>query len=65
MFKRTIFRASEAVEKLSEIAQEYESVLFVGHGVYNRILAKELSRHGWSGPKNPGSNHWEFGVYER
>ncbi len=58
-------RASEAVERLSEIALEYESVLFVGHGVYNRILSNELRRHGWLGPKNPGSNHWAFGVYER
>ena len=64
-FKEAKSRASEAVEKLSEIALEYESVLFVGHGVYNRILSNELRQHGWLGPKNPGSNHWEFGVYER
>lgn len=64
-FKRAKSRASEAVEKLSEIALEYESVLLVGHGVYNRILSNKLRRNGWLGPKNPGSNHWEFGVYER
>lgn len=64
-FKEAKSRASEAVAKLSEIALEYESVLFVGHGVYNRILSNELRQHGWSGPKSPGSNHWEFGVYER
>ena len=64
-FKEAKSRASEAVERLSEIARKYESVLFVGHGVYNRILANELRRHGWLGPKNPGSNHWAFGVYER
>lgn len=58
-------RATEAVERLSEIACKYESVLFVGHGVYNRILANELRRHGWLGPKNPGSNYWSFGIYER
>lgn len=64
-FKEAKSRASEAVEKLTEIALEYESVLFVGHGVYNRILANELRRRGWFGPKNPGANHWDFGVYER
>jgi broad specificity phosphatase PhoE len=64
-FREAKSRALEAVEKLSEIAREYESVLFVGHGVYNRILSNELRRQGWSGPKNPGSNHWEFSVYER
>ncbi len=63
--KEAKFRASEAVEKLSDLAQEYESVLFVGHGVYNRMLANELRRRGWAGPKNPGSNHWTFGIYEQ
>jgi len=59
-FKEAKSRASDAVEKLSEIAREYESVLFVGHGVYNRILSNELRRHGWLGPKNPGANHFAF-----
>ena len=64
-FKEAKSRGSEAVEKLTEVALEYESVLFVGHGVYNRILANELRRRGWIGPKNPGASHWAFGVYER
>ena len=63
-FKEAKERAIEAVKKLTEIAHEYDSVLFVGHGVYNRILANELRRSGWSGPKNPGSKHWSMGVYE-
>ena len=46
------------------MAREHERVLFVGHGVYNRILANELRKSGWLGPKNPGSKHWSFGVYE-
>ncbi|MEZ5536946.1 MAG: histidine phosphatase family protein [Thiolinea sp.] len=64
-FKAAKSRASDAAEKLTEIAQQHDSVLFVGHGVFNRILANELRRQGWSGPKNPGSVHWAFGVYER
>jgi broad specificity phosphatase PhoE len=43
-FKEAKSRASEAVEKLLEIAKEYENVLFVGHDVYNRILSKESSK---------------------
>ncbi|MEE9492610.1 MAG: phosphoglycerate mutase family protein [Gammaproteobacteria bacterium] len=62
-FKETKTRAIEAVKILTELAHEYGSVLFVGHGVYNRILANELRRSGWSGPKNPGSKHWSMGVY--
>ena len=64
-FNDAKIRASQAVEKLTEISQEHGSVLFVGHGVYNRILANELRRSGWSGPKNPGSKYWSFGVYEK
>ena len=64
-FKDAKKRASVAVERLTEIAHEHQRVLFVGHGVYNRILANELRRSGWVGPKSPGSNHWSFGIYER
>ncbi len=64
-FKEAKSRAIEAVKKLTEVANKYENVLFVGHGVYNRILANELRRSGWSGPKNPGSKHWSFGVYKQ
>lgn len=47
-----------------KLAKEYESVLFVGHGIFNRLLAKELKSLGWCGPSNPGSKYWSFGVYE-
>lgn len=45
-YKEAKERAIAAVKKLSEMAHEYESVLFVGHGVYNRILANELRMSG-------------------
>ncbi|MGD8569795.1 MAG: histidine phosphatase family protein [Gammaproteobacteria bacterium] len=64
-YKEAKKRATVAVERLTEIALEHQRVLFVGHGVYNRILANELRRSGWVGPKSPGSSHWSFGIYER
>ncbi len=63
-FKEAKNRAKEAVRKLSQLSNEYDTVLFVGHGVFNRILAKELRKSGWSGPKNPGSKYWSFGIYK-
>lgn len=57
-------RASESVNKLIELANEHESVLFVGHGVYNQLLSKKLKAAGWSGSYNPGSKHWSFSVYK-
>ncbi|RUM94867.1 MAG: histidine phosphatase family protein [Thiothrix sp.] len=62
-FQEAKSRAKEAVIKLTEIAHEQESVVFVGHAIFNRILANELRHSGWSGPKNPGTKHWSFGVY--
>ena len=64
-FRDTKIRASKAAEKLTKISLEHESVLFVGHGVFNRMLANELRQSGWFGPKNPGTKHWSFGVYEK
>ena len=62
-FKETKSRASKAAAMLIDLANEHGRVLFVGHGVYNRILAKELKSLGWAGPKNPGSKYWSFGMY--
>jgi len=64
-FKETKIRATEAANILKELAKTNRSVLFVGHGVYNRIVANELNATGWLGPKSPGSKHWSYGVYKR
>ena len=57
-------RAETAAIKLKEIADERGSVMLIGHGIINRFVAKKLRNNGWSGPKNPGYNYWEYGVYE-
>jgi broad specificity phosphatase PhoE len=58
-------RAVEAAKILIEFANGYEKVIFVGHGVFNRIVAKELRKNGWAGPKNPGSKYLTFGIYSK
>lgn len=57
-------RARAGSEQLKKIAAEYGSVLFVGHGLINHLIAKELLTSGWQGPRSPGKRHWEFGVYQ-
>jgi len=64
-YKDAKIRATESVKTLTALAKTHSSVLFVGHGVYNRLLAKELISLGWVGPKSPGSKHWSFGVYKK
>ncbi len=64
-FKETKIRAENSAKKLIELAKEHKSILFVGHGIYNKLLAKQLISLGWSGPSNPGSKHWSFGIYKK
>lgn len=63
-FKEAKSRAAKAANILKELAEVNTSVLFVGHGVYNRIVANELNATGWVGPKSPGSKDWSHGVYK-
>ena len=62
-FKMAKKRATLAVDQLTQLANEYQKVLFVGHGVFNRLLVKELINRGWLGPKKPSSTYWSVSVY--
>ncbi len=56
-------RASQAANILIEMAKEHKSVLFIGHGIINLFIAKELRGRNWVGPKKPSKKYWEFGVF--
>ena len=58
-------RAALATDKLIELATQHHKVLFVGHGIFNRFLVKELIRRGWSGAKSPQSEYWAGGLYKK
>ena len=62
-FKEARQRAYRCALQLSELAQKNESVLFVGHGSLNWLIAKNLLRMGWVGPQNAGRKYWSYGVY--
>ncbi len=64
-FKEAKLRAAHAASLLESTAKENGSVLFVGHGMLNRYIAKYLVENGWLVRKKVGSNYWEFGVFER
>ncbi len=63
-FRAARQRAQEATRKLVELAQMHDTVLLVGHGVMNRLLAKVLRNQGWRETQAPGSAHWTFAIYE-
>ena len=58
-------RAERATDKLIVLAQENEKVILVGHGLMNRLIAKQLRLKNWQGPPSPGKKYWEFGEYRK
>jgi len=60
LFKR---RTRKASELLIQTARDHGSVILVGHGWINHYIARNLLAAGWQGPKSPGRQYWQFGVY--
>jgi broad specificity phosphatase PhoE len=51
-------RATRATERLCALASEHGSVLVVGHGMFNRFIAKRLRKRGWRGPGVLPHGYW-------
>ncbi len=58
-------RAKKAAGTLIEKAGVHNRVLLVGHGIMNRLIAKELKMQGWRGPTVPVRKYWDYGVYRK
>jgi len=56
-------RAIKGAEILVRIAAHNDSVAFVGHGMINAFIARELKQLGWQGPSIPGREYWDVTVY--
>jgi len=55
-------RAKTAARKLVALAEQ-GPVLLVGHGIMNRLIAKELIALGWVAPAKHQGKYWSAGVY--
>lgn len=56
-------RARRCAAHLVELAARHGTVLFVGHGGLNWLIAKQLKRMGWSCPGKSPRKYWECSVY--
>lgn len=56
-------RAKKASEQLVKYAEEHKSVVLVGHGFFNRLIAEELKKMGWEGKRNSSVKHWSCTTY--
>jgi hypothetical protein len=59
----TTTRAQMAAGRLIALAEQHGSLLLVGHGIFNRFLARELKAAGWSGADKPSSDWWGVAIY--
>src|SRR5207248_2304165 len=51
-------RASRMADRLTAAAHTHGSVLAVGHGIFNRLIAGELKRRGWRGRAILARAYW-------
>ncbi len=63
-FRQARSRAIEASNRLIDLAERHQSVLFVGHGIMNRLIAKQLRKRSWKCLVKNGGGYWEFSVFE-
>lgn len=58
-------RAQFAANQLQQLAQQQGTVMLLGHGLFNRFIAKALSAQGWHGPSSLGSQYWDYAVFKK
>jgi len=58
-------RSRQAADKLAALAGGPDSILLLGHGFMNRLIARQLLRQGWLEVSKTGSGYWGFAVYEK
>jgi broad specificity phosphatase PhoE len=57
-------RAAGIAGRLVQLADEHQRVVAIGHGWFNRFIARELRRQGWRGPRFVPSGYWSSVTYE-
>lgn len=55
-------RAIEAAQRLQSLSCE-GSVLLLGHGFMNRMIAKQLEAAGWTRHTSTGNRYWSAAIY--
>ncbi|ROP61749.1 broad specificity phosphatase PhoE [Enterobacter sp. BIGb0383] len=64
-FRMAKKRAVKAADLLNSLAKNANGpVLLLGHGIMNRLIAKELIASGWKEHCHPGKEYWSAGIYK-
>ncbi|MCM3163966.1 histidine phosphatase family protein [Metabacillus litoralis] len=57
-YKSAKQRAELAANKIMELTTKHQNVVLIGHGFFNRLLAKELQNKGWKRKTKITAKHW-------
>ena len=62
-FKEAKQRANKAAKQLINDTEKHSSVVLVGHGLFNRLIARELRKLGWKGKRKSSVKNWGSTTY--
>ncbi|WKA54745.1 histidine phosphatase family protein [Planococcus shixiaomingii] len=61
--RKARLRAKKAAQQLIGYTDQHQSVVLIGHGFFNMLIAKELQKAGWKGERKLGTKHWNCISY--
>ncbi|UII54947.1 histidine phosphatase family protein [Cytobacillus spongiae] len=64
-YKQAKQRAEHAAVKLVSYGGKHSSIVLVGHGFFNQLIANELRNQGFQGGTRTSTQHWAVTIYEK
>ncbi len=58
-------RAATCGAELTQHAHEEGAVLLLGHGIMNRLIARDLKKRGWKRTSKSSEKYWAFAIYSK
>ena len=57
-------RAANNASQLQELARAHGSVVLLGHGIMNRLIARELKKSGMLCKERSNEKYWSYAVFQ-
>lgn len=58
-------RGRQCVDKLCQDAASNDMVLFLGHGIMNRLISSELKKQGWIKLSGSTEQYWSYVIWQK
>jgi len=63
-YSQAKLRAQRCANILIDKANSEESVVFIGHGILNKLIGNELRKKGWCKKNKTSHDYWQFSVFQ-